>query len=121
MLELTAYAIAFGAVFAFIDYLIYFVFRLTPVQRFVMGLVLFGGFLWLIKTEGEKFFLPLARAVKADLMDETHTESRLDFTGFFTVLFLSYVLHWIMYSRATGRSDTFGLMMGAIMGAVMLA
>jgi hypothetical protein len=121
MFELTAAAITMTAVFAFIDYLFYFVFRLTIGQRFVLGLAMFGGFLWLMKTEGERVFLPLARAVKADLADETRTESMIDFAGFFVVLFLSYILHWMMYARATGKSDTYGLLTGALVGAVVLA
>jgi hypothetical protein len=121
MFELTAVAAGLTATFAFIDYLIYFVFRLTLTQRLMIGLAMFGGFLWLMKTHGEQFLLPVARAVKADLATDTRTEALLDYAGFFAIMFLSYVIHWMMYARATGKSDTYGLLTGALVGAVVLA
>ena len=122
MFELTAMAAGLVALFAFFDYVMYFVLKLTTTTRFLFGLVMLFVLYYVFSGPYTKdVVLPIARLVKEDLTSETKGERALDFVGFSIVLFMSYIIHWTMYARATGRSGSFGLTTGALIGLLALA
>lgn len=122
MFELTALAVGLVALFTLFDYVVYFIIKPSQTVRIFIGLATLILLYYVLSGPYVKdIVLPIARLVKEDLAGETKSEAALDFVGFSIVLFMSYVLHWTMYARATGRSNTFGLTTGALIGLFALA
>jgi hypothetical protein len=122
MFELTALAAGLVAVFTLFDYVVYFIIRPSTTVRVIIGLATLALFFYVMSGPyAKEVALPIARIVKEDLADETKPEAAIDFAGFTTIIALSYVLHWTMYARATGRPDSFGIMAGALLGLFALA
>jgi hypothetical protein len=122
MFELTLMAAGLVMLFTIFDYVLYFIIKPSAVGRILIGLAMLAALFYIFSSPYAKdIIFPLARLVKEDLANETKTERTLDFIGFTTVVFLSYILHWTLYARATGRPDSYGLTVGALVGLFALA